>query len=339
MTTLSDIAKRAGVSVATVSRVINDYPDVNDATRVKVKKVITELGYGSGALGKGRDGVKTMAIGVFYTVGHLTHPFFKDVLEAFWQVVAKRGYDMLLFTLSSDESEAEDFNSRAVGRNLDGILLVSVPRVDARIGNLAVGSIPCMSIDLDLVGARAGYLCSDNVAGSIQAMDYLISMGHSKIAFIGDQFQTKPGHDRLMGYRRSLDEHNLPFRPTWVRSGDFSEVGGYEATKRLLECEERPTAIFCAGDLMAIGAMKALHEAGLNVPDDISLVGFDDIDLASYVSPSLTTIRQRRNEIGERAAQCLLQMIDESQIIPPIVTVPTELIVRESVKSPTETQG
>lgn len=335
MTTINDIAKRTGVSPATVSRVLNGYPDVKVSTRKKVEMAISELGYSPGALGRRQQSGRSGAIGVFYAAdgyGSLSHPFFQDVLDSFKKTVSKYGYDVLFFSVDSSEDNRESFKMRALKRNLDGLMLASISRTDRRIASLSVGDIPCMSIDLDLIGARCGYLCSDNLGGATRATEYLISMGHSSIAFVGDKFGTRPGHDRLIGYQRTLQAQHLRFRPEWVLDGDFTELGGYEATRRLLVGETKPTAIFYSGDLMAAGGMKAITEVGLSVGNDVSVVGFDDIAIASLVQPLLTTVRQSRRDMGLIAAQCLLKLIDDSQMIPPIVTVPTELIIRDSVK-------
>lgn len=337
MTTISEIAKRTGVSIATVSRVLNGYSDVNQATREKIQRVIVELGYSPGALSRAQNKGKSMAIGAFYFAGEggeLTHPFFQDVLDSFKRTIGVLGYDVLFFAVNSPTSDTESFEARAKFRNVDGILLASVSKYDPRARSLAISQLPCMSIDTDLIGARAGYISSDNLGGAGQAVHYLVSLGHTKIAFMGDEFNTKPGHDRLVGYQQSLNRHQLTFRPDWVMNGDFSVEGGYRATQKLLRSEDRPTAIFCAGDLMAFGAMSAVREIGLEVGSDVSIVGFDDVSASSLVTPALTTVRQHRREMGLRAAESLVQLITEPESVPPIVTVPTELIIRESARPP-----
>ena len=337
MTTIRDIAVKTGVSIATVSRVLHGYPDVHETTRQKVQKAIAELGYSPGALSRSQMVARSYAIGVFYFAGkhgELTHPFFQDVLDAFKQNTGEAGYDLLFFSVNSPTSDKEHFEVRSKLRRVDGLLLASVSRMDERAASLCVSQIPSMSIDFDMVGARAGYISSDNLGGARLATEYLITLGHRDIAFIGDQFNTKPGHDRLIGFQQTLQRHQLPFSPDWVLNGDFSTEGGYKAAEMLIHQPHRPTAIFCAGDLMAIGAMQAIRDAGLEVGADLSVIGFDDIAAASLVTPSLTTIRQDRRQIGQLAAKHLVAMIDNPNCVPPVVTVPTELVVRSSVKSP-----
>lgn len=332
MPTIYDIAKRAGVSVATVSKVMNGYPDVSERTRKRIIDITNEMGYHPNASARGLATKRSMCIGVFFK-DHVNsgfrHPFFHDVLASFKDVVGANGYDLIFFTNSTATNM--DYESQAHQRGVDGLLLAGVPRTDPALVPLSKSSIPCMSIDLDLLGSRAGYLSSDNIQGAEQAVDYLVSCGHQEIAFVGDQFDTRPGHDRMLGYHQGLSRHGLPFRPEWVLEGDFTEVGGYTAMQRILELEHRPTAVFFAGDMMAIGAMKAMRDLGLEPGKDMSMIGFDDVTLASYVTPALTTIRQNREMMGRLAAQELVELIEKPDYAPRVITVQTELVVRQSV--------
>ncbi|MCL6445590.1 MAG: LacI family transcriptional regulator [Alicyclobacillus sp.] len=334
MITIYDIAKRAGVSPGTVSKVLNGYPDVSEKTRKRIQAITTQLGYHPSAVARGLVTKRSMTIGVFYQDHEgsgFCHPFFQELLASFKDVIGSRGYDMLFFANHHNVVGLESFESRARNRHVDGLLLFDISRTDPALSTMAMSQIPCMSIDLDLIGPRAGYVCSDNVGGAVQAVEYLIQCGHREIAFVGDQFSTRPGHDRLIGYERTLQKHGLQYRPEWVLAGDFTEAGGYRAVKRLLTFENIPTAVFCAGDMMAIGAMRAIREAGLRVGQDISVVGFDDVAFARYVEPRLTTVRQNKREMGARAATALLGMIEQPGVAPPVITVETELVIRESV--------
>lgn len=334
MITIYDIAKQAGVSAATVSRVLNGYPDVSPKTRAKVQKITSDLGYQPSAVARGLVTKRSNAIGIFFQ-DHLNtgfrHPFLQDVLASFKDVVGAEGYDLIFFTNHNPENGLESFEARARHRNVDGILLLGVPRTDPNLISLKQSRIPCMSIDLDLLGPRAGYVCSDNIQGSIKAIEFLVQMNHREIAFISDVFDTKPGHDRLMGYQMGLQQFQLPFHPEWILNGDFSEEGGYKSTLHLLRTGDLPTAIFCAGDMMAIGAIRAIQENQLVVGRDISIIGFDDVGILKYVNPKLTTIRQKKEVMGQKAAAELLQLIADPNYMPLAVTIETELVVRETV--------
>ncbi|WP_426451317.1 LacI family DNA-binding transcriptional regulator [Paenibacillus sp. S-38] len=333
MTTIYDIAKRAGVSSATVSRVINEHRDVSEKTRQNVKSIMAELDFRPNATARGLATKSSQLIGVFFQDHLLTglkHPFLQDVLSSFEVVAGEKGYDLLLFANYSAES-TDNYEARARRRDVDGLLLFGISKTDPNVSTIIKSQIPCISIDMDLYGPRTGYLASDNVGGAILAIDHFVENGHRDIAFFADIYNSKPGLDRLIGYQQAMNKHGLPYPSEWTLHSDFSEQGGYEAAQRLLSLKKRPTALFCASDTMALGAMEALSMAALVVGQDISIIGFDDIAILKYLRPGLTTIRQNREEIGRRAAQALFDMIHCPQSHPPILTVPTELVIRESV--------
>ncbi len=336
MTTIYDIAKRAGVSVTTVSKVLNQYPDVSEKTRSRVLEITKELGYHPNAVARGLATKRSMTIGVFVednVNSGLRHPFFHEVLAQFKDVIGSEGYDLIIFANSLFRESSSDYVAHARNRNVDGIMLFGLPRSDPGLVPLSQSQIPCICIDLDLTGPRVTYITSDNVGGATRAVEYLLAEGHRKIAFIGDPFSAKPGHDRMIGYQETLFKHRVPYRSDWVVSGDYSEVDGYRAAKRLLALDDRPTAMFCISDMMALGAMRAIREEGYRVPEDISIVGFDDINLASYATPPLTTVRQNTVELGNLAAQELMNLIFMPERAPSVTTIETELMVRQTVRS------
>lgn len=334
MATIYDIAKKAGVSTSTVSKVLNDRKDVSFQTAKKVKKITAELGYQPSANARGLATNKSKTIGIFFQ-DHLNtgfrHTFLQDILASFKDVIGSEGYDLIFFANHKPDNGLTSFEARAMHRNVDGVLLLGVPRTDPSLSSLAESRIPCMSIDLDLLGPTAGYLVSDNVAGAIKAIDYLVEMGHRDIAYISDIFGTKPGHDRLIGYRTALQKHDIPIRSGWIESGDFTEESGYSATLKLLKGRNSPTAIFCAGDMMALGAMRALEEKNIEVGKDVSIIGFDDLSILQYVTPGLTTIRQQKDIMGRRAGKELLNLIHYPDYLPSTLTIETELIARDTV--------
>ncbi|GMA64477.1 LacI family transcriptional regulator [Alicyclobacillus fastidiosus] len=336
MTTIYDVAKRAGVSVATVSKVLNGYPDVSQKTREKVQRITDELGYHANAVARSLVTRRSMTIGVFFQDHDnqgFRHPFLHDVIASFKDVVGEAGYDLLFLSEHRTDSSSRSFEARAKQRDVDGLFLLGVPRTNPGLAALSRSQIPTVSVVLDLFGPKASYLCSDNVGGAREAVEYLVANGHRKIAFIGDRFGTKPGHDRMLGYQQALQANALQYRSEWVLEGDFSEASGARAMKRLLKCSELPTAVFCASDMMAIGGMDALSDTGLQVARDISIVGFDDIDLAHYVKPGLTTIRQNTDKMGQRAATELLELMNMANKPPSVITVETSLVIRGTVRN------
>jgi LacI family transcriptional regulator len=338
MVTIYDIAKKAGVSAATVSKVLNGYTDVSKNTVARVQKICEEMGYRPNSVARGLATKKSMTIGIFFT-DHLNsgfrHPFLQDLLASFKEVVGRAGYDLIFFSDDRPENQLDSFVDRARHRNVDGVFLMGVPRTDPKLHDLAFSNIPCMAIDLDLIGPRAGYIASDNIGGAIKAVDHLVEMGHRKIAFISDVFSTKPGQDRMIGFRTAMQKYNIPIHAEWILDGDFTENGGYQSCRKLLEKDTLPTAIFCAGDMMALGAIRAINEKGLNVPEDISIIGFDDLALLRYVKPGLTTIKQNKELLGRSAGRELLMMMKDANYFPAAPElIETELIVRETVKEP-----
>jgi LacI family transcriptional regulator len=333
VTTIYDIAKQAGVSVTTVSKALNGYPDVSLKTRENVQRITKELGYHPAPKSIGSR--RSMTIGMFFQDGiHqcFRNPFFNEVISSFKDAVSEAGYELLLFSNLRAHEWPQNFVTRAKHREVEGLFLLGVPRTERGLESLARSELPVVSIDLDLSGIRASYLCSDNVGGAHNAVQYLVEHGHRRIAFIGDQYGTKPGDDRLLGYRQALQEYALEYRQEWVIKGDFTEMSGYRGMAKLLAAKERPTAVFCASDMMAIGAMRVLSELGLRVPEDISMIGFDDIELARYVTPGLTTIRQNTEQMGKMAATELLGLMNTEKP-PSVLSVETCLVERQSVRN------
>lgn len=335
MITIYDIASRAGVSSATVSRVINGRPDVSGKTRAAILAIMDELGYRPNATARGLALKKSKMIGVFiYDHLHsgLVHPFLQDVLSSFQHIVGDEGYDLLIFTNNSKDAQTENqYEQRARQRDVDGILLFGIARDDRQLDRLVECGIPCISIDLDLYGPRAGYVTSDNVAGSILAVQHLHAKGHRHIAFIADIFNSKPGQDRFKGFQQAMRSLECTINPNWITQADFSESGGYDAVAKLIASGNMPTGIVCASDSMAIGAKHVLEENGFTIGKDISIIGYDDIAALSYIRPGITTIKQNRMEMGKAAAQALLELIDNESAVPQILLISPDLVVRQSV--------
>src|SRR3954454_22737825 len=207
---------------------------------------------------------------------------------------------------------------------------MGVDRKDPEVQRLGESGIPLMAVDLDIVGRRAAYVSSDNVGGGRLAVRHLHGLGHRRIATISGPQDTKPGADRMLGYRAELQALGLENRPGYEQGGDFYTESGEAAMRALLALPEPPTAVFAAGDMMAIGAMQAVKEAGLRGPEDVAVVGFDDIHSAPLLSPPLTTIRQDKIGIGVAAARALTAQIENPDTTPPVLTLPVELVVRAS---------
>jgi LacI family transcriptional regulator len=207
---------------------------------------------------------------------------------------------------------------------------MGVDSQNAEIQKLARSEIPTVAVDLDLVGRRTGHVISDNLGGARLAVRHLHDQGHVRIATVTGMLSTRPGADRLLGYRAELELLGLAYRDDYVQEGDFYFESGYRGMQALLDLETPPTAVFAAGDVMAAACVRAAEERGVRVPDDVALVGFDDVQLAAMIQPALTTIRQDKTGLGATAGDAVLRMIEETDAVPPVTTLPVELVVRES---------
>lgn len=322
--------------MATVSRVVNNYPDVSAETRERVLAAIREQEFTPDRAARSLVTGRSHVIGVVLTTGSghpdLLHPFFQEVLFGLKNSVGLVSYDLLLFSLgeSGNASGGHRYLNRARYHRVDGMVLMGVDRHDPQVAELIGSGLPCMAVDLDMQGGRTGNVTSDNVEGAALAVRHLHDRGHDRIALIGGPTSTRPGVDRLLGYRRELQRLGIPYRPEYVREGDFYPDSGCAAMLALLDDAEPPTAVFAAADLMAAGALQAIAERGLVAPRDVAVVGFDDIQIAPLLQPSLTTVRQDKQRLGGAAGEALVRLIDDPELEPPAIIVPVELVIRDS---------
>jgi LacI family transcriptional regulator len=314
---------------------MNDYDDVSPATRERVLKLAEELEYTPTAAARTLVTKRSQVVGVVLSTGvdhpDIQHPFFQEVLVGLKRRLGAGGYDLLLLaTEKAGNGFGNSYLQRCRHHRVDGVVLMGVERREADVQKLARSTIPCVAVDLDLVGRRTGFVISDNARGAGLAIDHLHGLGHDRIATITGPTDMRVGMDRLVGYREALERLGLAYRDEYVREGDFYFESGHAQMQELLALPEPPTAVFAASDLMAAGAVRAIEQAHLAVPGDIAVVGFDDIQLAAMMQPALTTIRQDKLGLGAAAAEALLRMIERDGAPPPGVTLPVELVVRES---------
>jgi LacI family transcriptional regulator len=332
--TQGDVAKLADVSQATVSYVLSGTSAVSvpPETRQRILDAASELGYAPNMAARTLRTRKTMTIaGV---IPDITNPFYPWLERGIQDVAETGGYDLITFNTDGDhEKELKALRLAREGR-VDGLIITLFhltvddlqPLVSDGVAVVVLG--PPMAEFHDLGIDTAGV---DNEGAARIAVEHLLERGHKRIAMIAGVVGTPPRERRAKGYRDALAAHNLPTEERLIRAGEFSEEGGYEATRELLRMTPRPTAIFAANDLMAIGAMQALREAGVSVPDEMALAGFDDIPAAALVHPSLTTIDQVPHHLGQTCAQLLLQRLSNQRTGPGSHTgMPFRLIVRES---------
>ncbi|MBW5448650.1 substrate-binding domain-containing protein [Cohnella sp. CFH 77786] len=333
-TNIRDVAKAAGVSVATVSKVLNGYTTVSQKTKEKVQRIVSETGFEPNAAARALVGQRSMTLGVFLTTG-LTHSFFTNILAGMEQALKAKGYDLIYLAQLSYENKEYSFVRHCQSRNVEGVVGFGFLD-DSNFDELIASRIPSVFIDLDVKGPRAGYISSDNVNGIARAVCYLRDLGHTRIALISDMPESYVGRLRLEGYRKGLRQAGLPDTEDYIAYGDYSRERGCAAMQTLLAKPAKPTAVVCCSDYAALGAIDAARDAGLSVPDDISVIGFDDLEIARNVRPALTTVRQDMLSIGRKSVELLDEMIQNPDCPAPAVIFPTELIIRETCAPPRE---
>jgi LacI family transcriptional regulator, galactose operon repressor len=335
------VAKQSGVSVSTVSRVFNEYADVSPATRERVLAVARKLDYAPSAAARTLVKQQSQLIGVVLFTGYehpdIHHPFFQEVLVGLKHGIGELGYDLLLFATEqpgSNHGRPHSYLRRARQHGVDGIVVMGVDRNDPEVEKLVRSPVPVIAVDLDVSGDHTSYVASDNIGGARLAVRHLHGLGHTRIATIAGPAETKPGADRILGYRAEMNALGLEIHPGFVAEGDFYAESAESLMQSLLRRRIPPTAVFAAADMMAVGAIRAIQAAGLSVPGDVAIVGFDDIRLAELLSPPLTTIRQDMVGIGLAAGRALVEQIENPDSTPPVLTLPVELVVRASCGSP-----
>ncbi len=331
--TIDDVARRADVSVATVSRALRGLPNVAPSTRMRVLQAAEELQYVSNPSASQLAGGRSLTVGL--VVPMLGQWYYSRVFTGVEGVVGAAGYDVLPFTLSGPGGVSRFVESLPFRRRVDGLVLVDAPLDDDQIAAVVGAGATLVTMGL-LVDGIAG-LAVDNVAAARLAVGHLTGLGHERIALIGgaddDPFRFSAPVDRQRGYQEALTAAGIDYRPELAVAGNFSLEGGAEAMHHLLTLDEPPTAVFAGSDEMAIGAMQVARDAGLRVPEELSIVGIDDHDVSEYIG--LTTIRQDVVAQGERAAQLLLEQLDPERAQPPAhERHPTRLVVRRTTAPP-----
>jgi LacI family transcriptional regulator len=335
MPTIRELADQAGVPVTTVTRILGGDAGVDVETRERVLKLVRELEVTSDISTAVVTDMPSQVIGVILdTSGHvdLRHPVFGDVLDGLKEVITEGGYDMLFFTggTSAGSIRTYDYLERCRRHHVDGMILMGVGRSFPEIQKLVRSEVPCVGVDLDLTGPLTGFVISDNVEGAKLAVKHLHELGRRKIATITGMTYSRPGRDRLTGYREQIEKLGLSKNSKYIQNGDFYEPSGFTAMESLLALKNRPDAVFCASDMMAVGAIGAVKAAGLKVPEDIAIIGFDDAPFAAAFDPAISTIRQDKVGLGRAAGEQLMTLIDDPKATPPKLMLPVELVVRES---------
>jgi LacI family transcriptional regulator len=334
--TLEEVARLAGVSRSTVSRVINNHPNVRQKTRDKVWQAIRQSGYQPNVVARSLVTNRTQIISMVIpeaVTNLFTDPFFPLLLCGTTEACNAHHYQLMLSLFTASAHFQETYQRILRNGYIDGAIVASTSLDDSLIPNLLQDRVPFVSVGRH-PDKRVHYVDSDNAGGARMAMEHLIRLGHRRIATITGRLDIVSGYDRLQGYRQALEARGIPADDALIANGDFTERGGVTAMQELLAAE--PTAVFVANDSMAVGALRALRAADLRVPQDVAVVGFDDIPIASAIDPALTTVRQPIERLGGMAVEILLSVLEASlQDEGPThrIILPTELVVRASCGS------
>ncbi len=333
MMNLEQIAKLSGVSRSTVSRVINNDPNVSSVTRERVLQVVKRVNYTPNAAARGLAAGRTHVLGLVIPMGVaalFTDPYFPILIQGVSSACNSREYSVMLW-LAEPEYERRQIRQIMYSGLVDAVIVSSMLMNDSLVQALGDGDLPFMLVGRHPTDAHASYVDADNLGGAREAVTHLLRMGRCRVATITGPQNMIAGADRLSGYLAALRDRAVISDPALIAEGDFTEAGGYHAMQQLLG--RRPDGVFIASDMMAIGALRALREAGLRVPEDVAIVGFDDLPQAARTDPPLTTVRQPVYRLGTMAVEAVLDVLDHRDSSPRHIILPTELVVRASCGS------
>lgn len=330
--TIVDVAKEAGVSYSTVSRVVNNKSYVKPETRARVVKAMTRLGYQANLQARSLAGGSSNVIGLLVT--ELTTQYMGEIVSGIEEVLTSNQYELMLYTTHRKKAKESAFVNMMARGLADGLLIVLPREPEAYLLSLRQRNFPYVLIDQFGIDDSDLSVTATNRDGGYEATKHLISLGHRRIGMITGWMDMISSVHRLEGYRSALADHRLAYDEQLVYVGDFTHTSGYRGANALLDLEDPPTAIFASNDMGALGVMDAVRDRGMRVATDISIVGFDDVPIASAVTPPLTTVRQPLSEMGLCATQMLVDLIQDPEKPQSSVVLPTTLIIRGSTAPP-----
>lgn len=330
--TIVDVADEAGVSYSTVSRVVNNKTYVKPETRARVVEAMARLGYQANLQARSLASGRSNVIGLLVT--ELTTQYMGEIVSGIEEVLTANQYELMLYTTHRQKTKESAYVNMMARGLADGLLIVLPREPEAYLRSLRQRNFPYVLIDQFGIDESDLSVTSANREGGYVATKHLIDLGHRRIGLITGWLDMISADHRIEGYRAALADHNLPFDQSLVFTGDFTQSGGFLGAGYLLDLPQPPTAIFASNDISAVGAMDAIRDRGMKVARDISIIGFDDIPLATVVTPQLTTIRQPLMEMGSVATQMLVNLIQKPEESQRSVILPTSLVIRGSTAPP-----
>jgi LacI family transcriptional regulator len=335
--TIYDVARLAGVSTATVSRLLNGTGQIAPSTRLAIEAAVEELGYQPNRIARSLATKSTQTIALL--LPEITNPFYGALVAGIEQRTLELGYTMLLCTTEDDPAREERYLNLLRSKQVDGALADGLVLPPGRIAEFVADGFPIVCLDRDVDSTSVPLVQVDNRLGGRMATEHLLGLGHKRIAHVAGTSGMRIVEERIDGYLEALRAAGVKPDPRLLAVGSFNEEGGYEAARSLFTRPPYPTAVFAANDLSAVGVLEAVVESGRQVPDDVSVVGFDDLRLAAYTSPPLTTIHQPAREIGARATSLLFDLTRGKKLGRVRYLLQPELVVRRSTAPPPRRRG
>ncbi len=332
--TIRHVADQVGVSPATVSRVLNGHPHIRAEVRQSVLDAIAELGYKPNRVAQRLRANRSRLIGIIVT--DITNPFFNTIMAGIEQTFYEHGYSVLMSNTAADIHKELEYLEMMKNEEVAGLIIAPTSENVKRVVDMAEGGLPLVVIDRRIKSTQARHLdmvLADNTEGAYNAVTHLIHLGHQRIGLVGGPQRLTSGRERLEGYRQAMHAAGLPISKQWVRLGDHRYESGFELLRQLLECDPPITAVFTSNNMMTLGALNALQLKGKRIPQDMAIVGFDDMEWSTSLNPPLTAVSQPTAEIGILAAQLLLERIAKPDLPVRVMTLKTELKVRQSCGS------
>lgn len=331
--TMKDIAKATGFSLSTVSRALSDKPDVAPQTHERIRDAARQMGYRPNKLARSLRLSTTKTIGVI--ISDISNPYFGALVKGIEREARRAGHSVILFDTNEDYSREEEAVAVMLEEQVAGVILTPTQRKPGTVERLLEARVPLVLASRRFSGIKTNYVVTDDVHGGLLATEHLIALGHKRIGMINGPMHISSAAERFEGYRQTLESHGLSVEDSYVTTGSVSIDDGFAAARILLDRKPFPTAIFAFSDFVAFGVMKAIRERGLRVPEDISVVGYDDNQFASCLETPLTTVRVPKEQLGMEAAQVLQRQIEGSQPLRQVELL-VDLVKRESTSQSTQ---
>jgi LacI family transcriptional regulator len=309
--TIKDIARKANVSYATVSRALNNKRGVRQTTRSKILELAEQMSYTPNAIARGLVKKQTQTLGLI--LPDITNPFYPEVARGIEEGAAERGFSIFLCNTNWERNREAHYLRLLAEKRVDGIILAPIDNEVEAIENRLTGKIPIVYVSNAPAGTRQSFVVMDNVLGGFLATEHLIEAGYEKIGFVGSTEDSLTVDERLAGYRRALEKYGIPIEEKYVQLGEFNEKAGYQIIRGMIAGGDFPRAVFAENDLLALGVLHGVKASGLSVPEDVAVVGFDDIPVASYPEVQLTTVSQPTYEMGRKSVEILLERIQAAE--------------------------